>query len=104
MVMTITEMKPPVVELYSVYPLYLTSLAVGKRSSALKAFETVEKKVGIFYGFKIFKVTKVVQIMFNISDLLYFNGERTQLKIKETKNERSQPTSRHIQGSSFCRA
>ena len=51
-VMTITETKPPVVELYYVYPLYLRSCEVGNRSSILSALLTLVK-MGIFY--KIFK-------------------------------------------------
>ena len=47
-VMTIIDTSPPVVELYSVSPLYRTSLAVGNRSSILIPFEAVEKNEGIF--------------------------------------------------------
>ena len=47
---TRTEMIPPVVEVYSVSPLYRTSLFEGKRSTVLKALETLEKKPGMFYG------------------------------------------------------
>ena len=45
-VMTASEINPPVVELYYVYPLYLTNLAVGNRSINLKALLAVER-IGI---------------------------------------------------------
>ena len=49
---TATETMPPVVEVYSVYPLYLTSLLEGKRSTALKALLNTEKKEGMRFRFK----------------------------------------------------
>ena len=47
MAKTATEMTPPVVEVYSVYPLYLINLLEGKRSTDLKALLAHEKNEGI---------------------------------------------------------
>ena len=49
---TATEIMPPVVEVYSVYPLYLTNLLEGKRSTNLKALLMVEEKEGMHFLFK----------------------------------------------------
>ena len=47
MAKTATEMTPPVVEVYSVSPLYLMNLLEGKRSTDLKALLAQEKNEGI---------------------------------------------------------
>ena len=58
MMMTAVEITPPVVVVYSLSPLYLNSLLVGKRSTVLKALLSVEKKEGIrFLWFKLLLIS-----------------------------------------------
>ena len=52
MAMTTTEIIPPVVEVYSVSPLYLINLLEGKRSTVRKALLAHEKNDGIICSFR----------------------------------------------------
>lgn len=51
MTMTATEMIPPLVEVYSAYPLYLSNLLLGKRSKDLKKLLQQLKQEGMIYNF-----------------------------------------------------
>ena len=60
-------MTPPVVVVYSLSPLYLSSLLVGKRSTALKALLTTAKKEGIFYGSNLNMIVVFIERELNVS-------------------------------------